>query len=844
MKLLYRGLFLSLILFLPFCVFGNDSLNSKREFNEIKELDKIDLCDIPYEMGVSLMPATPPVLRYVDVVYGSNSNTGTSWGDAWQTISYGLSMVNGTTDVPGEIYVASGIYNVALGEVFSLEMKNFVSIYGSSQYTTFIDAEGSNKSVISCIDVNGVKIEGLSIIGGNPPGSSYGGGIYCYNSNITIDNCNIRYNSAGRYGGGIYFKYNSQTVTNCEFLDNYAVLEGGGVYSSASDVYIENCVFQLNEAGGDGGGLRAWDASLMLVKNCLFDQNSANDNGGGIAFGFDSEGVLSNCTVINNTASTNAGIMGLYLSDFDVKNSIVWNNSTGQVSDDVNVTYSDVEGDISGLGNMDEEPLFVSGSWGNYYLSHIAAGQSNNSPCIDAGIGTSDFASRTTRTDKVVDIGIVDMGYHYPISTPPPPPSPTITSTQTLTETPSPTSSNSQTLTPTFTPTFTQTITETKTSTLTETITRTITKTPTLTETPLDFKPIFSNVSVMPKSEYQEAEFEYQIFFEDQDGGNPPVTRIYINSFPYKMSFKSGLPWKGFYNYLISGFDLNIGNNEYYFLFVDDEGNWVRYPEAGLFKGPFVFQSKDATPTLTPTSCETMTMTPTSTPTLTITLNEFLTPTPTITLTPWLEPDGCLKITSPDKFYYNTLLLTWTPIEDALFYKFNLYLYGKKYTYYLGENCLNLTINNQKVWQSLVNLGSVEYDVSAFDNDWIILDGPTKKSFFTCYNSPPVSSVERVFVKAEPGCLAISNPQKFNYNTILLSWTPIFGADHYLLEYKYGAELISTKVYENYFRSVIQFKQQWEALNSYGKIEFRVSAINYFGNLIDGPTDWLTFHCN
>ncbi|MHC4529725.1 MAG: InlB B-repeat-containing protein, partial [Planctomycetota bacterium] len=67
-----------------------------------------------------------------------------------------------------------------------------------------------------------------------------------------------------------------------------------------------------------------------------------------------------------------------------------------------------------GLGNIDADPCFVHG----YYLSHIAANQLVDSPCIDVG---SDLAVNlgmdvyTTRTDGVYDVADsnVDMGYHY-----------------------------------------------------------------------------------------------------------------------------------------------------------------------------------------------------------------------------------------------------------------------------------------------------------------------------------------------------------------------------------------------------------------------------------------------
>jgi hypothetical protein len=53
---------------------------------------------------------------------------------------------------------------------------------------------------------------------------------------------------------------------------------------------------------------------------------------------------------------------------------------------------------------------------GDFYLSQKAAGQTVDSPCVDAG---SDLAANldmdkfTTRTDKVGDTGIIDMGFHY-----------------------------------------------------------------------------------------------------------------------------------------------------------------------------------------------------------------------------------------------------------------------------------------------------------------------------------------------------------------------------------------------------------------------------------------------
>jgi hypothetical protein len=69
---------------------------------------------------------------------------------------------------------------------------------------------------------------------------------------------------------------------------------------------------------------------------------------------------------------------------------------------------------MPGTGNISANPLFVNRPPRAYFLlSQIAAGQGQNSPCVDAGDPASPMVSGTTRTDGVPDAGIVDMGYHW-----------------------------------------------------------------------------------------------------------------------------------------------------------------------------------------------------------------------------------------------------------------------------------------------------------------------------------------------------------------------------------------------------------------------------------------------
>jgi hypothetical protein len=130
----------------------------------------------------------------------------------------------------------------------------------------------------------------------------------------------------------------------------------------------------------------------------------------------------------------------------------------------MHVTYSDIDGGFDGLGNIDLDPLFVGASLGDYYLSHVEAGQPVDSPCVDSGSLAAESAcfpifgadrcmnELTTRTDEAPDDGPVDMGFHYPRTSAPSTPTPIPTFTPEPTCTPIPTFTPSPSPTPSPTP--------------------------------------------------------------------------------------------------------------------------------------------------------------------------------------------------------------------------------------------------------------------------------------------------------------------------------------------------------------------------------------------------------
>lgn len=292
-----------------------------------------------------------------------------------------------------------------------------------------------------------------------------GGAIACrlHTSPSTIfRNCAFLNNRA--YTGGSL--YDAEQVWDCIFDGNTACL-GGAAYTGS----FFNCRFTDNHAILIGGSIyQFWYGKE--VHNSLFDGNSAQ-TGGAIFYeswsGYNYPRYISNCTFIRNRADDDSGAINhspALSVTLEIKNSIFRDNGASSLNHDSDITvgHCNVEFGWPGAGNIDADPLFVSGPGGDYYLSQIDAGQDQNSPCVDTGeyhvsypcfplddpIFCLDMV--TTRTDQITDEGYTDMGYHYDYTENPQP-----TPTPTVTPSPSATPTNPPTMTPTPDPTVTPT---------------------------------------------------------------------------------------------------------------------------------------------------------------------------------------------------------------------------------------------------------------------------------------------------------------------------------------------------------------------------------------------------
>ncbi|HVP12004.1 MAG TPA: right-handed parallel beta-helix repeat-containing protein [Phycisphaerae bacterium] len=229
------------------------------------------------------------------------------------------------------------------------------------------------------------------MISGNSGGYRGGGGLCSrYGSNPVLTDCTITGNTSNNGGGGIFCEGASATLANCTVRGNTACYGGGMDCLLLSSPMLTNCVITDNHATCRGGGVRC-DQSSPTLTNCLICGNAATGVGGGVSCESDSLPTLTNCTVAGNMADAGGGLACSEYANPSLTNCILWGDTPQEVyldSSTLTMTYCDVQGGWSGVGNINADPLFAdpdgldndpsTGQDNDYHLSL-------GSPCIDAG---------------------------------------------------------------------------------------------------------------------------------------------------------------------------------------------------------------------------------------------------------------------------------------------------------------------------------------------------------------------------------------------------------------------------------------------------------------------------
>lgn len=417
---------------------------------------------------------------YVNVS-AAGLNNGSSWANAYSELQSALN----SASEGYQIWVAAGTYKPSYDYGLGLgsrgnhfRMKNGVCIYGGFNGTETLLSQRNymtNYTLLSgdigipidpsdnCYHIfyhpdglyldNTAVLDGFQITNANADSGTaphcYGAGMYNYASAPLMRNVYFGYNDASS-GAGIYNEAGSAAqFFYCDFAlnatsgsgagifnslsngvgiyesrinDNSAGQFGGGVYNFESDINIVGCYIYRNTAVL-GGGAVCNDNSITALSNNLIVNNSSTNEGGGI-MNFGSQTVITNCTISgNSTQAFGGGIYSSSSSIDELRNSIVWNNSSAKGGNEIYVdqyssitlNYScygndtndifdqDGNGFINSYANITDNPRLVNPAEFNFRVYGF-------SPCVNSGNDSYNVETMDVRDEARIQGGYIDMG--------------------------------------------------------------------------------------------------------------------------------------------------------------------------------------------------------------------------------------------------------------------------------------------------------------------------------------------------------------------------------------------------------------------------------------------------
>ncbi|MBN2805559.1 MAG: family 43 glycosylhydrolase [Prolixibacteraceae bacterium] len=283
---------------------------------------------------------------------GNNSN-GSSWDNAYTSLQKAIDQAPERS----QIWVAAGSYSAP----FSINLRKGIYIYGgfrgNERYLyqrnveankVILEGKGLAKHVVSIWTSTYIRLDGLTIRGGDASGGSfhqqYGGGIHILGGGETIRlvNCSFENNRSILDGGALYISVGAApTIINCTFTNNASRNNGGAVavYCNAINGYhckFYNCTFNRNVAHGDGGAIyfdtNYKDYGLLTMVNCLVINNVSYRGGGALTLDRNSSLLILNGTLSNNKGTSQGAAvanLGKVPARSYLVNSIMTGNEAG-----------------------------------------------------------------------------------------------------------------------------------------------------------------------------------------------------------------------------------------------------------------------------------------------------------------------------------------------------------------------------------------------------------------------------------------------------------------------------------------------------------------------------------
>ena len=391
---------------------------------------------------------------------GSDSNNGTSTSTPWQTIT----KVNAATFVAGDSVLFQGGQTFTGALIFSYgsniptsSAANPITVgsYGTGAAKILSSTTGSYSSAIKVNGINGLTIQGLTILGAGGTSPITWIGVYIINqsgsskSGVTVNNCDIS-NFAGTTGAqsaevyvngyygplntinitnnslhgangvgspdcnGIYGLGSGQNVTNVTYSGNTVYNLGGNAANTGGGI-VANCVnggvLQYNivhDVGGNAtscggpGGVWAYNSNNITIQfNEVYNMRPITYTTGCDWVAYDLDGGVSNSVVQYNYSHNNFG--GALLAYVATVGGHVWGNNTFR--------YNISENDALGAGSANQAAISITASPTNplkIYGNTIYMGM-KNSTGLSSAMQSNNAVAITLPAGSIIENNIFHM---------------------------------------------------------------------------------------------------------------------------------------------------------------------------------------------------------------------------------------------------------------------------------------------------------------------------------------------------------------------------------------------------------------------------------------------------
>ena len=280
-------------------------------------------CELAFEdEQAANSPRTGPVILHINVIRRVPSE--------YATIQDAID----NTQVDGDVVLlADNIYRGSGNRDLDFHGRDIVLRSEHGPEACVIDCEGQSRAIhLHSGETLMATVEAIAIENG---AADTGAGILCEASSLTVRDCTFMYcNALIHGGGGIKCAWSDLIIERCIFRENTAGFgaavrladgrlilsdckitrnsdETGGAVSSGGFARISGSLFTDNATEGSSGGAGALSSSgYLLVGDCEFLRNSSTAPGG--AIGSIGAGVISDSVFVGNHAPEGGAIAAWY----------------------------------------------------------------------------------------------------------------------------------------------------------------------------------------------------------------------------------------------------------------------------------------------------------------------------------------------------------------------------------------------------------------------------------------------------------------------------------------------------------------------------------------------------